>query len=252
MDDAQLLHYSRHILLEGFDLSGQERLLSSRMLLVGAGGLGSAAALYLAAAGVGHLTIADADVVEASNLQRQIIHRYTMLGSNKAVSAVSAARAINPWIELVALPERLAAERLTALASEHDVIIDASDNFTTRHDINRACVQLRKPLVSGAAIRYTGQLATFDLRDPDSPCYHCLFADTGAGDDTRCSETGVFGPLVGIIGAAQAAEAIKLVTGIGHPLCGRLLQLEIRDMQWRESQFSRDPHCPVCRQHAAG
>lgn len=246
MNDAELLHYSRHILLDGFDVSGQQALGNTSALLVGAGGLGSAVALYLAAAGVGKLTIADGDIVEASNLQRQIIHRHTSIGSNKAHSAVQTVQAINPWITCTALPHTLSDAHLGQHIALHDIIIDASDNFATRHAINRYCVEQRKPLVSGAAIRFDGLISTFDLRQADSPCYHCLFPEQNASEDSRCSENGIFGPLVGIIGAAQAAEAIKLAIGMESTLSGRLVRFDIRHMRWHESRLMRDTECAVC------
>lgn len=247
MDDPALLRYSRHILLPDFDLSAQQSLLDSRVLLVGAGGLGSAAALYLAAAGVGHLTIVDDDQVELSNLQRQIIHHTQALGRNKAESATETIHRLNPDICTASINQRLSGDAVATQVAKHDVIIDASDNFATRYALNRACVMHRVPLVSGAAIQTRGLLTSFDNRQPDGPCYQCLFDEQSSADDSdRCSENGVFAPLTGVIGTLQAAEAIKLITGWGHSLHGRLLGLDIFSTQWRETVIKRDPACPVC------
>lgn len=247
MDDQQLLRYSRHILLAGFDIAGQKVLLNSRVLLIGAGGLGSPIALYLAAAGIGQLTIADGDEIELSNLQRQIIHQTRNIGQNKAESACVAAHQLNPDIRTVAFPHRLTAESLLEQVASHDVIVDASDNFSTRHAINRACVASAKPLVSGAALRTGGLLTSFDRRLEDSPCYHCLFPESGdAEDEDRCSENGVFSPLTGLIGSLQAAETLKLLTGWGQSLHGRVIRFDILDTRWQELRLRRDPACPVC------
>jgi adenylyltransferase/sulfurtransferase len=246
MNDEQLLRYSRHIMLAELGIEGQQRLLGSRALVIGAGGLGSPIALYLAAAGVGRLTLCDGDAVDLTNLQRQIAHAHTAIGSNKAASAAHAARAINPEIEIVAVPLRLGAADLPSLVAAADVVIDASDNFATRHAVNRACVAQRKPLVSGAAVRFDGQVSVFDLRRADSPCYHCLFPDSAEADEMRCAENGVFAPLVGIIGTTQAAEALKLLAGIGRSLHGRLLLLNALEMEWRAIRVPKDPACPVC------
>ncbi|MBL8519105.1 MAG: HesA/MoeB/ThiF family protein [Betaproteobacteria bacterium] len=245
MDDRALLRYSRHILLDEFGIEAQERLLASHVLVVGAGGLGAAATLYLASAGVGRLTIADGDKVDLTNLQRQVVHREAGLGVNKAESAARTLREINASIEIVALPERLTG-RVETLVSEADVVVDCSDNFATRHAINRACVLHGKPLVSGAAIRFDGQVTSFDLRDSASPCYHCLFPDGPAGEEERCAVMGVFAPLVGIVGTVQAAEAIKLAAGVGMPLTGRLAMLDALTLRWEEVRFRRDPGCAVC------
>jgi adenylyltransferase/sulfurtransferase len=246
MNDEQLLRYSRHIMLAEMGIEGQERLLRSRALVIGAGGLGSPIALYLAAAGVGHITLCDGDAVELSNLQRQIAHASSAIGMNKARSAAQSARAINPEVELAAVPRRVSDADLHTLVEAADVVLDASDNFATRHGVNRACVALRKPLVSGAAVRFDGQVAVFDLRDAGSPCYHCLFPDSGEADEVRCAENGVFSPLVGIIGATQAAEAIKLLAGVGRSLQGRLLLLNALEMEWRTIRVPKDGACPVC------
>jgi len=246
VDDNQLLRYSRHILLPQLGVEGQERLLAAHALIIGAGGLGSPVALYLAAAGVGHITICDGDTVDLTNLQRQIAHFTHSLGSNKAFSAQLTLAAINPEIRVTAIPHRIAGDELAMLVAQADVVLDASDNFATRHAINLACVRHRKPLVSGAAIRFDGQVTVFDLRLPDSPCYHCLFPENAEEEGERCAVMGVFAPLVGIIGAVQAAEALKLLTGIGQPLLGRLLLLDGLTMEWRQINLKKDPGCPVC------
>ncbi len=246
MNDEQLLRYSRHVLLQEMGIEGQQRLLSAHALVIGAGGLGSPIALYLAAAGVGRLTLCDGDAVDLSNLQRQIAHDHQAIGRNKAESAAASARRINPEVEVRAVPRRADGTLLAELVREADVVLDASDNFATRHAINRACVQARKPLVSGAAVRFDGQVAVFDSRRPDAPCYHCLFPEAGEPDELRCAENGVFSPLVGIIGTTQAAEAIKLLAGIGTPLHGRLLLLDALAMAWRSIRVPKDPACPVC------
>ncbi|MBL0143367.1 MAG: HesA/MoeB/ThiF family protein [Betaproteobacteria bacterium] len=246
MDDRQRLRYSRHLLLDGFGEESQERLLASRALVVGAGGLGSGALLYLASSGVGRITVADGDVVDLTNLQRQIVHRVDAVGMNKAVSATGTLATINPDIALVALPERLAPDRLLALARESDVVLDCSDNFATRHAINEACVRARVPLVSGAGIRFDGQVAVFDNRQADSACYHCLFPAATSGEEERCATMGVFAPLVGVIGTMQAMESIKLLAGVGETLAGRLLLFDARATRWHEVRLSRDPRCAVC------
>ena len=246
MDDNQLLRYSRHILLPQIGVEGQEKLLASHALIVGAGGLGSPIALYLAAAGVGRITICDGDTVDLTNLQRQIAHFTHSLGSNKALSAQRTLAAINPEITVTALPQRLEGEELALLVSQSDVVLDASDNFATRHAINKACVRHGKPLVSGAAIRFDGQVTVFDLRHPESPCYNCLFPEHAEEEGERCAVMGVFAPLVGIIGAMQAAEALKLLAGVGQPLTGKLQLLDGLSMEWRQIRLKKDPACPVC------
>ncbi|MFH1495552.1 MAG: molybdopterin-synthase adenylyltransferase MoeB [Pseudomonadota bacterium] len=246
MDDNQLLRYSRHILLPQIGVEGQEKLLASHALVIGAGGLGSPIALYLAAAGVGHITICDGDSVDLTNLQRQIAHFTHSLGSNKALSAQHTLAAINPEIRVTAIPHRVEDEELVHLVSQSDVVVDACDNFTTRHAVNRACVRHKKPLVSGAAIRFDGQVTVFDLRRPDSPCYHCLFPENVEEEGERCAVMGVFAPLVGIIGATQAAEALKVLAGIGQPLLGRLQLLDGLSMEWRQIRLKKDLACPVC------
>lgn len=246
MNDEQLLRYSRHILLPEIGIEGQQRLLDAHALLIGAGGLGSPAALYLASAGVGTLTICDGDTVDLTNLQRQIVHREDAIGSRKVDSARATLQSINPRVNINAVAERVAGTRLDALVAAADVVLDGSDNFATRHAVNRACVNARKPLVSGAGVRFDGQLAVFDLRSPDSPCYACLFPEAGENEDMRCAVMGVFAPLVGIIGAMQAAEAMKILTGAGEPLTGRLLLLDALNMDVRTVRLQRDPGCTVC------
>jgi molybdopterin-synthase adenylyltransferase len=247
MNDDALLRYSRHILLPEIGVEGQERLLASHALVVGAGGLGSPIALYLASAGVGRITICDGDTVDLTNLQRQIVHRTQAIGQPKAESARSTLAAINPLVEVVALTQRADESKLNDLAARADIILDATDNFATRHAINRACVSNRKPLVSGAAVRFDGQVAVFDLRDPDAPCYACLFPEDGENEDMPCAIMGVFAPVVGIIGTIQAAEALKLMMGIGEALVGRLLLVDALTMQLRTIKFGKDAACAVCR-----
>ena len=246
MNDEQLLRYSRHILLPQLGIEGQEKLLAARALVIGAGGLGSPVALYLASAGVGRLTICDGDDVDLTNLQRQIVHRTDAVGRKKVDSARATLAAINPEISVEALPERVGGERLETLVAAADVVLDGSDNFATRHAVNRACVKHRKPLVSGAGVRFDGQVAVFDMRSRSSPCYHCLFPEHGENEDVRCSIMGVFAPVVGIIGSIQAAEALKLLAGAGEPLTGRLLLLDALTMQIRTVKLHKDPACPVC------
>jgi molybdopterin/thiamine biosynthesis adenylyltransferase len=214
--------------------------------VVGAGGLGSPVALYLAAAGVGRLTLCDHDNVDLTNLQRQIVHDTGTIGVPKVESARRRLAAINPETRVEALAERVAGERLEALVERADVVIDASDNFATRHAINRACVKFRKPLVSGAGVRFDGQISVFDLRGDDSPCYHCLFPEEGDLEEMRCAVMGVFAPLVGIIGSMQAAEALKVIMGVGETLNGRLLLLDALKMEWRSIRLRKDPVCRVC------
>jgi molybdopterin/thiamine biosynthesis adenylyltransferase len=249
MNDQQLLRYSRHILLPQIAYEGQEKLTQSHALIVGAGGLGSPVALYLGAGGVGKLTICDFDTVEMTNLQRQVIHSMEALGVNKAVSAQQTLARINPEVTVVPVPQKSTPEAFMALAAEADVIIDCSDNFKTRYALNQVCVTLRKPLVSGAAIGFEGQVTVFDMRHDDSPCYHCLFPDSGAEEgvgEMRCAEFGVFAPLVGMIGTTQAAEAMKVLLGLGKSLQGRLLMLDVTAMEWRTIRLSKDPGCAVC------
>lgn len=247
MNDEQLLRYSRHILLPQIGIEGQQKLLAARALVIGAGGLGSPVALYLASAGVGTITLCDNEDVDLTNLQRQIVHRMDSVGRKKVDSARDALAAINPGVEVAALAERVDGKRLEILAARHDIVIDGSDNFATRHAVNRACVKLRKPLVSGAAVRFDGQVAVFDLRLRDSACYACLFPESGEAEDVRCAVMGVFAPLTGIIGSIQAAEALKLITGAGETLSGRLLLLDALAMQVRTIRLQKDPACAVCR-----
>ncbi|HJQ62774.1 MAG TPA: molybdopterin-synthase adenylyltransferase MoeB [Burkholderiales bacterium] len=251
MNDDQLLRYSRHILLPEIGIEGQEKLLAARALVIGAGGLGSPVALYLASAGVGHITLCDGDDVDLTNLQRQIVHRTGAIGKKKVDSARATLAEINPEVRVTALPERVGSEQLDPLVSQADVVIDGCDNFATRHAVNRACVKSRKPLVSGAALRFDGQVAVFDLRDRTSPCYHCLFAEAGENEDVRCAVMGVFAPLVGIVGSIQAAEALKLISGAGETLVGQLLVLDALTMQTRTVRFRKDSACPVCADRSA-
>jgi molybdopterin-synthase adenylyltransferase len=246
MNDQQLLRYSRHILLNEIGIEGQQRLLAAKALIIGLGGLGSPAALYLAASGVGQLTLCDHDTVELSNLQRQVIHRTSTLGQPKVVSAQSALHDINPEVECIALDVRADAERLRGLVAKADVVLDCSDNFATRYAVNHACLSRRKPLVSGAAIRFDGQVAVFDFRDADAPCYNCLFPEDSMAAELRCATTGVFAPLVGIIGTLQAAEALKLLIGMERGLSGKLLTLNALDMNVMRSTLHKDPACRVC------
>ncbi len=246
MDDQQLLRYSRHVLLDALGVEGQEKLLAGHALVVGAGGLGSPAALYLASAGIGTLTLADGDTVDLTNLQRQILHTQERVGQLKVESGRAALAAVNPETRVVPLASRLSGEALEAAVAAANVVLDCTDNFATRHAINRACLRQRKPLVSGAAIGFDGQLSVFDPRRADSPCYHCLFPEGEDVVETRCAVMGVFAPLTGLIGCAQAAEALKLVAGIGDSLCGRLWLLDALSMQWRSIRVGRDPGCTAC------
>jgi adenylyltransferase/sulfurtransferase len=246
MDDNQLLRYSRHILLPEIGIEGQQKLLAATALIVGAGGLGAPVSMYLASSGIGRLLICDHDTVDLTNLQRQIVHFTESIGKPKVESARETLGRINPEIEVRPIAERVAGERLEQLVRDADVVVDCTDNFVTRHAINRACVRLRKPLVSGAAIRFDGQVAVFDLRGRESPCYHCLFPEGGDVEEMRCAVMGVFAPAVGIIGAVQAAETLKVVMGIGQPLYGRLLMLDALSMQWRSIRLGKDPQCKVC------
>jgi molybdopterin-synthase adenylyltransferase len=246
MNDNQLLRYSRHILLPQIGYEGQDKLVHSHALIVGAGGLGAPAALYLAAGGVGTLTICDFDTVDLTNLQRQIIHTTQSIGLNKAISAQQSLHAINPEVIVNTVCEKSSEEALAELIADADVVIDCTDNFATRYALNRICVKLRKPLVSGAAISFEGQVTVFDMRHDDSPCYHCLFPDMGSEEALRCAENGVFAPVVGMIGTTQAAEAMKLLLGLGESLQGRLLLLDALMMEWRSVKLIRDPTCKVC------
>lgn len=251
MNDDQLLRYSRHILLPEIGIEGQQRLLGSRALLIGAGGLGSPIALYLASAGVGRITICDDDTVDLTNLQRQIIHRTESIGQEKAQSARATLASINPGIEVVAITERVGGDRLSALVADADVVLDGSDNFATRHAVNRACVQHAKPLVSGAAVRFDGQVAVFDMRESTAPCYACLFPEAGENEDTPCALMGVFAPITGIVGTIQAAEALKLLIGTGELLAGRVLLIDALAMQLRTIRLRKDPQCLTCGELSA-
>ena len=246
MTDDQLLRYSRHILLDEIGIEGQDKLLKAHVLIVGAGGLGSPVALYLGSAGVGHLTIADHDRVDATNLQRQVAHTLGRVGEFKAESARQAIAAINPDVEVTPVTQRAEGALLDRLVGEADLVLDCTDNFATRHAINRACVKHRKPLVSGAAIRFDGQVAVFDARDARSPCYACVFPESELMEEALCATMGVFAPLVGIIGSTQAAEALKLICGVGEALTGRLLMLEGKRMEWSEMKLARNTACVVC------
>jgi len=246
MNDDQLLRYSRHILLPQVGIEGQQRLLASHALVIGAGGLGSPAALYLATAGVGRITLVDGDSVDLTNLQRQILHRNAAVGLPKARSGRQTIAEYNPDVTVIALEARAAGQMLDELVAGADVVLDCCDNFATRHDLNRACVRHGKPLVSGAAIRFDGQVSVFDLRKPGAPCYHCLFPEGQDLEETRCAVMGVFAPLTGIIGAVQAAEALKLLMDVGDSLNGRLLLLDGLVMEWRQVRLAKDLGCAVC------
>jgi adenylyltransferase/sulfurtransferase len=245
MTDQELLRYSRHILLNEIGVEGQQRLREASMLVIGAGGLGSPAAFYLASAGVARITLVDGDRVDLTNLQRQILHTTDRIGTPKAISGQAALAAINADVQVIPVTQRAEPDALADLVSTATVVLDCSDNFATRHALNRACVTHRKPLVSGAAIRFDGQVAVFDLRHEASPCYACLFPP-GDGEDELCAVMGVFAPLTGIIGTTQAAEALKLAAGIGESLEGRLLMLDALSMRWHSVRVKRDPACPVC------
>ncbi len=246
MDDSQLLRYSRHIFLNELGIEGQQKLLGSHVLIVGAGGLGSPAALYLGSAGVGHITVVDHDTVDSTNLQRQIAHSLAELGQPKALSVQKSIAALNTDVQVTAVTERATDHVLDTLVQKVDVVLDCTDNFATRHLINRACVKFRKPLVSGAAIRFDGQVTVYDLRESHSPCYACVFPESIAPAEAQCSTMGVFAPLVGIMGSVQAAEALKLLTGAGKSLSGRLQMLDALDMAWSEMRIVKNSACSVC------
>ncbi|HCL85601.1 MAG TPA: molybdopterin biosynthesis protein MoeB [Comamonadaceae bacterium] len=249
MTDEQLLRYSRHIMLDEIGIEGQERILAAHVLIVGAGGLGSPAALFLGSAGVGTLTLVDDDVVDLTNLQRQIAHTTARVGLPKVESAAQAVRAINPDVRLNLVRERVDEAALVRLARQADVVLDCTDNYRTRQAINAACVRAGRPLVAGAAIRLDGQVSVYDPRGEGSPCYACLFSPEAQFEEVQCSTMGVFAPMVGIIGTMQAAEALKLIVGMGQPLTGRLLLLDGRSMEWTQVRVARDPQCPVCHTH---
>jgi molybdopterin/thiamine biosynthesis adenylyltransferase len=245
MNDEQLLRYSRQLMLPRFDVAGQEKLLAARVLIVGLGGLGCPAAMYLAAAGTGHLTLVDHDRVDLSNLQRQIAHTTASIGEFKVESARATLLALNPDISIRVCSDKLEGEALTTLVGEHDVVLDCTDNFSTRFALNAAAVQHKVPLVSGAAIRMEAQVSVFDARREDSPCYRCLYSEDEEAD-ASCSHNGVIAPLVGIIGSLQALEAMKLIGELGSPLVGKLLLLDASHMQWRQLKLKKNPDCPVC------
>ncbi len=247
MNSAQQARYARHIALPQIGAAGQEKLLNARVLIIGMGGLGSPAAIYLATAGVGHLVISDYDRVELSNLQRQILHNHASIGTTKVASAQQHLLSLNPDLRVTALDYQLDEAELAEQTQLADLVLDCSDNFATRFAVNRACVQARTPLVSGAAIRYEGQLAVFKPAHADSPCYQCLYQDTGADGDT-CTQIGVFAPLVGVIGCLQAAEALKVLLGVGEDLGGRLLLVDALTQEWRTLRVRKDPKCAVCGQ----
>jgi molybdopterin/thiamine biosynthesis adenylyltransferase len=249
MNDDQLLRYSRHVLLDEIGIAGQRRLLDAQVLVIGAGGLGSPVVLYLGTAGVGRVTVVDHDTVDVTNLQRQIAHNLTRVGQPKADSARQTVAAINPDVSVRALVQRADADLLDALVPGVDLVLDCCDNFKTRHAVNLACVKHGKPLVSGAAIGFDGQVSVYDTRQPAAPCYACIFPPEATVQDVACATMGVFAPLVGIIGSVQAAEALKLLAGIGASLAGRLLMLDARCMQWDEITLQRQAGCPVCAPH---
>ena len=249
MNDAQLLRYSRHIFLDDIGIEGQQKLLASHALIIGAGGLGSPVALYLGSAGVGQITVVDHDTVDATNLQRQIAHTLADVGQPKAQSIQQSITAINPDVKVTVIAQRADDARLNDLVQKADVVLDCTDNFATRHAINRACVRHGKPLVSGAAIRFDGQVTVYDPRGAQSPCYACVFPETDSLEEAQCATMGVFAPLVGIIGSVQAAEALKLLMGVGLTLTGRLLMLDGRHMAWSEIKMPRNPACAVCSNH---
>ncbi len=248
MTDDQLLRYSRHILLDEIGIEGQQRLLQSHALVIGAGGLGSPVLLYLGSAGVGRITLVDDDVVDLTNLQRQIAHNLDRVGQPKAESARQTVGAINPEVQLIAVVQRADAAWLDQAVAAADVVIDCCDNFATRHMVNAACVRHVKPLVSGAAIGFDGQISVYDTRGADLPCYACLFPPQATFEEVRCATMGVFAPLVGIVGAMQAAEALKLLIGVGSSLAGRLQMLDARSMEWTEIRIGRQADCAVCGQ----
>lgn len=248
MNDDQLLRYSRHILLDELGIEGQERLLAGHALVIGAGGLGAAALPYLASAGVGRITIVDDDDVDLTNLQRQILHTTANVGRRKVESAREGLLRINPDIDIRLVAQRVGDAALDALVAQADVVLDCCDNFATRHAVNRACVKHRRPLVSGAALRFDGQVSVYDLRNPAAPCYGCLFPPSEPAPEAACATMGVFAPLVGMVGTVQAAEALKLLTGVGETLAGRLLMVNAMTMEWTTMRLARAPGCEVCGQ----
>ena len=246
MKDNQLLRYSRHILLPEIEYSGQKILLNSHCLIVGAGGLGSPASIYLASSGIGKITICDFDDVDISNLQRQILHSDQSIGMNKAISGSKFLNKVNPEIVITPITKKLNIDEMKDIAKEVDVVIDCSDNFETRYALNKIAFNLKKPLISGAAIKFDGQVSVFDFRKIHSPCYECLFPDSNNETELRCADHGVFSPLVGIIGSTQAAEAIKIILNVGNSLMGRLLLIDVKDMTWKTIKIVKDKSCKVC------
>ena len=246
MKDNQLLRYSRHILLPEIEYKKKEKLLNSHCLVIGAGGLGSPVSIYLASSGIGKITICDFDDVDISNLQRQILHSDESIGTNKALSARKFLNKVNPEIIITPIEKKLNIEQMSDIAKEVDVIIDCSDNFETRYALNKIAFCLKKPLISGAAIKFDGQISVFDFREKSSPCYECLFPDTNNEEELRCADHGVFSPMVGIIGSTQAAEAIKIILDVGVSLMGRLLLLDSKDMTWKTIKIVKDKGCKVC------
>ena len=246
MQDAELLRYSRHILLEDIGIEGQKRILAAQAVVIGAGGLGSPVAMYLACAGIGHLTIVDHDTVDLTNLQRQIAHSTESVGQPKVNSLQHTLQSLNPTVAVTALHARADADMLDRLVARADIVLDCCDNFSTRHSVNSACVKHRKPLVSGAVIGFDGQISVYDSRDPQAPCYACAFPPSATLEEARCATMGVFAPLVGIIGSMQAAEGLKVIMDVGRSLNGRLLMLDGRTMEWTEIGLPRNAHCPVC------
>ncbi len=246
MTDDDLLRYSRHILLNEIGVEGQELIQAAHVLVIGAGGLGSPVSLYLGSAGVGQITVVDDDTVDMTNLQRQVAHTVDRVGSPKVDSIKTAVAQLNPGVRVTGIQQRANADLLNQLVAKADVVVDCCDNFSTRHAINVACVAHAKPLVSGAAIRFDGQLSVYDPRDPTSPCYACVFPADATFEETRCATMGVFAPLVGMVGTMQAAEALKLITGVGTPLTGRLLMIDGRAMEFTQMRINRHINCPVC------
>ncbi|MFQ5468731.1 MAG: ThiF family adenylyltransferase [Gammaproteobacteria bacterium] len=249
LSDAQIERYSRHILLPEMDISGQEKLVESHALLIGAGGLGSPAAIYLVASGLGELTICDDDRVDLSNLQRQIVHSTVDVGKPKVRSAKETLNALNPEVRINCIAHRLYEKELNDIVESVDAVVDASDNFTTRFAVNRACVETGTPLISGAVIRTKGQLAVFNKKVVDGPCYQCLYDSDAEDPSENCSEQGVFAPLAGVIGSMMACETIKIITGIGKPAYGRLTLFDAENLQYRSVNTRGDPDCPICRQN---
>lgn len=245
MNDNQLLRYSRQIMLPQCDMAGQQKLLAARVLIVGAGGLGSPAAMYLAAGGVGHITIYDNDEVDLSNLQRQIAHHTDDVGIDKVISTHNTLKQLNPDVEVTAVKQRLQGGQLDEEVNKADVVLDCSDNFGTRFAINKACVNFQKPLVSGAAIRFEGQVSVFTQGFNDSPCYNCLYKDEG-DENLNCATNGVIAPITGIVGSIQALEAMKIILNAGESLTGRLLLIDGLTMNIKTMRFKKNPGCPTC------